>query len=114
MKCKSCGGDGIERCSNPDHGLIDALSFCDTGRIGCPCCGHDELFRVKHWDAAEKRYVWNACPDCGGSGVVPDGNALDMREALHALPRYTEHDGSQWVRAEQLDAVCAGRDPETA
>lgn len=33
---------------------------------------------------------------------------------IAALPRVTEHDGSQWVRAEQLDALCAGQDPATA
>ncbi len=35
----------MDLCNNPDHGLLDALSFRDEGRIGCPVCGHDESRR---------------------------------------------------------------------
>lgn len=45
--CNECNGTGKEICDNPDHGFIDALSFNDIGRIGCPGCGHDEKHRVK-------------------------------------------------------------------
>lgn len=56
--CPGCGGDGKETCTNPDHGLISALSWHDIGRIGCPCCGKSyngvknfapikEIFEVK-------------------------------------------------------------------
>jgi hypothetical protein len=66
--CPACGGDGIERCNNPDHGLINSLSFHDVGRIGCPCCGHDPYYRIgKHIDG---RKVFNYCPECEGSGKV--------------------------------------------
>lgn len=68
MICSSCGGDGIERCDNPDHGFIHALSFHDIGRSGCPCCGHDEKFRMKHWNHEYKFYEWNKCPECDGTG----------------------------------------------
>jgi len=68
VDCTSCFGDGIERCDNPDHGFIVSLSFGDVGRVGCPCCGHDEKQRMRHWDRANKKYEWNKCPDCKGSG----------------------------------------------
>lgn len=65
--CKSCGGDGIERCDNPDHGLLGAISFRGADESQCPCCGHDEKYRMKHWDADVKAYVWNKCPDCSNN-----------------------------------------------
>jgi len=58
MICETCNGDGIERCTNPDHGLIDAMSFAEIGRLGCPCCGHDE----------QNRIFESKCPDCNGTG----------------------------------------------
>ncbi len=61
VECPLCGGDGKETCDNPDHGLIDALSFHDVGRIGCPVCGHDERHKVKNG---------GSCELCGGAGKV--------------------------------------------
>lgn len=60
MVCPTCGGDGIERCTNPDHGFISELSFTDIGRLGCPCCGHDP----------EHRIMGSKCPDCNGTGII--------------------------------------------
>ena len=60
MICSTCEGDGIERCDNPDHGFIQALVFTDMGRIGCPCCGHDEKHRI----------MGSKCPDCNGTGII--------------------------------------------
>ncbi len=61
MICPECCGDGKETCTNPDHGLIQALTFHDVGRIGCPCCGHDEFHKVKDG---------NECDICNGNGQV--------------------------------------------
>lgn len=62
--CPSCGGDGIETCHNPDHGLINALSFHDTGRFGCPVCGHHPKHKVKYKGA------YGQCKYCSGVGRV--------------------------------------------
>jgi hypothetical protein len=43
--CPACGGDGKETCDNPDHGFIDAIGG-ETGRLGCPCCGHDPEHKI--------------------------------------------------------------------
>ncbi|ECO5948693.1 hypothetical protein G4F23_002958 [Salmonella enterica] len=63
VTCPDCCGDGKETCHNPDHGFIEAMSFHDLGRIGCPCCGHDA-----------KRKVPNGgkCETCNGSGSVDE------------------------------------------
>jgi hypothetical protein len=70
MKCPDCGGDGIETCNNPDHGFIDALSFHDVGRIGCPVCGHDPKHKVPNG---------GPCPTCHGKGDIhPADNEVDV------------------------------------
>lgn len=60
MICLTCEGDGIERCDNPDHGFIQEMTFNDMGRLGCPCCGHDEKHRI----------TGSKCPDCNGTGII--------------------------------------------
>jgi ssDNA-binding Zn-finger/Zn-ribbon topoisomerase 1 len=74
MVCPTCEGDGIERCTNPDHGFIQALSFTDMGRIGCPCCGHDEKHRI----------IGCKCPDCNGTGVVKGAKNTEQQVQLDA------------------------------
>lgn len=69
--CPDCHGDGIERCNNPDHGLIDALFFHDVGRLGCPVCGHDEEHRVQG----------SKCPTCDGTGI----RKPDVKELIDEL-----------------------------
>jgi len=59
--CPDCFGDGKETCHNPDHGFIDALSFHDIGRLGCPVCGHHPKHKVK--GGAN-------CDTCHGAGTV--------------------------------------------
>jgi hypothetical protein len=59
--CPCCGGDGKETCNNPDHGFINALSFHEVGRLGCPVCGHDPNHKVKNA---------GPCDICNGSGKV--------------------------------------------
>lgn len=61
--CESCGGDGIERCNNPDHSFIEGLGG-ELNRLGCPVCGHDEYYRVK----GEWKGGWGKCEDCNLSG----------------------------------------------
>lgn len=67
VMCCECLGDGKETCHNPDHGFLEAFSSHDIGRIGCPCCGHDEKHKVKNG---------GACGLCGGTGKTTenDGN----------------------------------------
>lgn len=59
--CPDCGGDGKETCHNPDHGFISANSWNDIGRIGCPCCGHNEYHKIANGDK---------CETCNGTGEV--------------------------------------------
>lgn len=67
--CPVCGGDGKETCTNPDHGIISALSFIEIGRLGCPCCGHNPLHKVPNGDN---------CEACCGFGAV----SVDRAEEL--------------------------------
>ena len=55
--CPLCEGDGYGRCNNPDHGFIRAVGG-EIGRLGCPCCGHDEHHRM----------FGESCELCGGTG----------------------------------------------
>ena len=57
-KCSECFGTGKEICNNPDHGLIIALGFRDEGRLGCPCCGHNEYHAINN----------TVCEKCNGDG----------------------------------------------
>ena len=58
--CPACGGDGKETCNNPDHGFISAIGG-DTGRLGCPCCGHDPEHKIPGG---------GSCEICDGRGTV--------------------------------------------
>lgn len=60
--CQSCGGDGRETCSNPDHGFIGAVGG-EIGRLGCPVCGHDPYCKVP--DGGD-------CEECNGTGIDPE------------------------------------------
>lgn len=73
VTCPDCGGDGKETCHNPDHGLIGALGFHDIGRIGCPCCGHDERHKVKNG---------GACDTCAGEKQVTEKVARQFCQDL--------------------------------
>lgn len=93
--CPLCGGDGKETCSNPDHGFINALSFHDIGRLGCPVCGHDENHKVKNG---------GDCDVCGGSGNI-NCNQLDsfLKEYNYddspnqiAIPKQKVDDAELW------------------
>lgn len=59
--CPDCFGDGKDTCHNPDHGFIDALSFHDIGRLGCPVCGHHPKHKVRSG---------GDCETCAGVGSV--------------------------------------------
>lgn len=58
-ECKTCNGTGNEICDNPDHGLFLSPIF-EGHANGCPCCGHDELHRIKG----------TVCQDCNGTGKL--------------------------------------------
>lgn len=61
--CETCGGDGKETCTNPDHGFYSMIYSvnCDISRIGCPCCGHDPEHKVPNG---------GKCEDCNGTGKI--------------------------------------------
>jgi len=59
-KCETCDGDGIERCTNPDHGFLNALSFRGANESACPCCGHNDEYKI----------LGCKCPDCDGTGIT--------------------------------------------
>ena len=63
--CESCGGDGVDTCSNPDHGFIEAVPG-DIGRLGCPVCRswvahkNPTLEKCDHCKKKRKE-VWRKC-----------------------------------------------------
>jgi hypothetical protein len=89
--CPECGGDGKETCTNPDHGLIIAIGG-ETGRLGCPVCGHDEHHKVKNG---------GPCLQCDGKGSV----------TLKAAIKYCGDDFAEIMghysdKFNELDAAC--------
>lgn len=82
--CFVCGGDGLETCTNPDHGFINALSFHDVGRIGCPVCGHDPNHKIKNG---------GECECCNGSGK------LNSFEFSHEANEYAYDDEGDYHTA---------------
>jgi len=70
VECPLCSGTGKEICTNPDHGFIDALSFHDIGRIGCPCCGHDENHVIPN----------TICELCNGIGEIEESIFDEYRQ----------------------------------
>lgn len=62
--CETCGGDGKETCTNPDHGFIHDMPG-DTSVLGCPICGHAPYYKVPNG---------GICEDCGGAGYVQQPN----------------------------------------
>jgi hypothetical protein len=78
--CPVCNGDTIERCNNPDHGFISALSFHDIGRLGCPCCGHDQQHRMRKWNSATNSYEWLRCEFCDEDGNLKPEMAEQAKE----------------------------------
>lgn len=67
--CPDCSGDGKETCHNPDHGFISALSFHEVGRLGCPCCGHNEKHKVPKG---------GQCDTCNGEKQVTEKVAREF------------------------------------
>lgn len=58
VSCPACWGDGMEICTNPDHGFIAAVGG-EIGRLGCPCCGHDPYHKTGE-----------TCWHCKGTGEI--------------------------------------------
>lgn len=101
VKCPACGGDGKETCHNPDHGFIEAMPG-ETGRLGCPVCGHDPNHKVKNG---------GDCEGCNGAGKVTEsdyGRVADwcgthedpepIDESPATFP--TREQATEWVAAE--------------
>jgi len=72
--CFLCGGDGKETCSNPDHGFISGMPG-DTGRLGCPVCGHDDNHKVPNG---------GSCEVCNGTGQNEQDYANSESEKYHS------------------------------
>lgn len=62
--CEACWWDWIEKCNNPDHGLIDGVIRGLWNAHGCPVCGFDDKCRVPSRD-----WWWLQCETCKWSGV---------------------------------------------
>ena len=73
-ECESCNGTGQEICNNPDHGFLNLAITDDHGRIGCPCCGHDELHRIPN----------TVCDECKGKGNNHDRYRKAFKAAIMA------------------------------
>ena len=58
-ECEVCNGTGKEICDNPDHGFIVGVGG-EIGRLGCPCCGHDEDHAIPN----------TTCEVCNGTGNI--------------------------------------------
>lgn len=88
--CETCGGDGKETCTNPDHGMITAIGG-ETQRLGCPVCGHDENHKVKGG---------GKCEDCNGTGKFIDqviketrvGQIKKDEKKVRELVEFISHD----------------------
>ena len=64
MICEKCNGTGKKICDNPEHEFIASMPgnrAGDLGRLGCPCCGHDEDHAIPN----------TICEDCNGTGKKP-------------------------------------------
>jgi hypothetical protein len=90
--CETCGGDGKETCTNPDHNFIDAMSFQDIGRIGCPVCGHDPKYKVPNG---------GNCEDCNGTGkvAIPKQKGSQTGNAIEAFLK------ERWPDTERLKMI---------
>lgn len=79
MECEACSGDGIERCDNPDHGILNMIRFRGASETACPCCGHDEQYRMGSYKRVEGmlKLIWNNCPECSGTGKQPPEDKAD-------------------------------------
>jgi hypothetical protein len=90
--CETCGGDGKETCTNPDHNFIDAMSFHDIGRIGCPVCGHDPKYKVPNG---------GNCEDCNGTGkvAIPKQKGSQTGNAIEAFLK------ERWPDTERLKMI---------
>lgn len=64
--CPVCGGDGIETCSNPDHGFIAGMGLYE---LRCPICGSDPYHKVPNG---------GKCDFCNGSGEVTEERAAEI------------------------------------
>jgi len=98
--CPLCHGDGLERCDNPDHGLLEALTgtkSSDIGRIGCPGCGHDPQHRTK-----------DKCPACAGTGVVAVPETKPERKPdfwmVNGVRYEDEPTARKWAEEKAMDA----------
>jgi hypothetical protein len=85
IECETCNGTGKEICNNPDHGFLNAISFTDTGRIGCPCCGHDEDHAIPN----------TVCENCNGTGkeFIVNYKVIDLAKLGKQM---------QWVSVKRL------------
>lgn len=63
--CPECGGDGVETCTNPDHGFINGVGG-EIGRLGCPGCIR-----------GNPKHPGQPCLECDGAGVVTFEAAKD-------------------------------------
>lgn len=68
VKCIKCGGDGRETCDNPDHGFLSAMSFRGANESACPCCGHDENYKITKYVNGKREY--SKCYECEGTGKL--------------------------------------------
>src|SRR5262249_42272372 len=88
----TCGGDGKETCSNPDHNFIDGVGSAgsgDIGRLGCPVCGHDPNYKVPNG---------GRCEDCNGTGTVQaQSQPNHLRDICTDIQIKTGLDDKQWL-----------------
>lgn len=101
--CPECSGDGKKTCHNPDHGFIVAVGH-EIGRLGCPCCGHDERHKVKNG---------GSCGTCNGTGKVTESDGekflsdMGYDLELEPVPPVFHSD-------EEVEEICKSLEKEVA
>lgn len=93
--CPDCGGDGNETCHNPDHGFLEGvMSLKGANESACPCCGHNEDYKITKYNKETEKREYCTCYTCNGSGSVTesignkyiDENGYDFDLTLQSPP----------------------------
>ena len=106
--------DDVFPLMQQDEDIEEALSDAVSDGEGRLRVDHVRAHLAARGYTIVRAHMGTSCRAPDDIDDMPQPLPAGVQAKLGALPRYTNDDGSQWVRAEQLDAVCEGRDPATA